>query len=170
MGQNALQSSIPGIVIQFPNKNVATLKQSPWAEILGLLGQNGEEIMMRLLLDCGIYAPIDAPRGVLYQLSGMSDLPLTTQLKRVTYPNAGLPLSALEPLGRTTTPLCSKLPPKQENTDRKLAHSPNSILFLRRRMLYSRLGSLAGKSPRDGLDGSRTSSPNQTSIKPFTDA
>lgn len=71
MGQNALESNIPGIVIQFPNRNVWALKQPPWANVLGLLGQNGDEIMMRLLFDCGIYAPIDAARGVFYQLSGM---------------------------------------------------------------------------------------------------
>lgn len=82
MGQNALQSSIPGIVVQFPNKTVSTLKQAPWADVLGLLGQNGEEIMVRLLFDCGVYAPIDAPRGIFYQLSGMSDLSFATDIPR----------------------------------------------------------------------------------------
>ncbi|KAJ6121653.1 Telomere reverse transcriptase [Penicillium capsulatum] len=98
MGANALDSGIPGIVIQFPNQNVTTLKQSPWADVLGLLGENGDDIMMRLLLDCGVYAPIDAPRGIFYQLSGQ-------------------PLSALEFLGSTSAaPLYSNPRPKPDQT------------------------------------------------------
>lgn len=47
------------------------LKEGPWAKVLGLLGSNGEEIMMQLLFDCGIFAAIDARKGIYYQLSGM---------------------------------------------------------------------------------------------------
>jgi telomerase reverse transcriptase len=68
---SVLETSILGLVAQFLNKNVRTLKESPWSEVLGLLGQNGDEIMMRLLFDCGIFAPVNARRGVYYQLSGM---------------------------------------------------------------------------------------------------
>ena len=69
-GVDAPDSNIPGIVVRFPNHNVRTLKESPWAEVLGYLGQSGDEIMLRLLLDCGVFASIDAKRGVYYQLSG----------------------------------------------------------------------------------------------------
>lgn len=72
VGNNDLESNIPGVAIQFPNQNVGTLKESPWTEVLSFLGGNGDEIMLRLLLDCGIFAPIDAKRGSYYQLSGMS--------------------------------------------------------------------------------------------------
>lgn len=68
---SVLEASILGLVAQFPNKNVLTLKGSPWSDVLGLLGQNGDEIMMRLLFDCGIFAPVNAQRGIYYQLSGM---------------------------------------------------------------------------------------------------
>lgn len=71
MGQSAQNTNIQGIVCRFPNHNVETLKDSPWAEVLGLLGSNGEEIMMRLLFDCGVFAAIDARKGVYYQLSGI---------------------------------------------------------------------------------------------------
>jgi telomerase reverse transcriptase len=71
MGQNALDTRIPGIVCQFPNHNVATLKAGPWADVLGLLGCNGEDIMMHLLFDCGVFAAINARKGVYYQISGM---------------------------------------------------------------------------------------------------
>lgn len=66
----ALASSIPGIVKQYPNRNVVTLKQAPWTDILGLLGSNGEEIMMRLLFDCGIFTCIDKRKRMFYQISG----------------------------------------------------------------------------------------------------
>lgn len=72
MGQCAQNTDIPGIVCRFPNHNVQTLKRSPWAEVIGLLGSNGEEIMMRLLFDCGVFAAITARKGVYYQLSGMN--------------------------------------------------------------------------------------------------
>lgn len=68
-GQNALHN-IPGLVAQFPNHNVRTLNNVPWADVLGLLGEQGDEIMMRLLFDCGIFAPVDARGGMFYQLSG----------------------------------------------------------------------------------------------------
>ena len=71
MGGRAQETGIPGIVCQFPNHSVATLKEGPWVEVLGLLGSSGEEIMMHLLLDCGVFAAINAQRGVYYQLSGI---------------------------------------------------------------------------------------------------
>lgn len=70
-GPNVQHTSIPGIVSQFPNQNVRVLKEGAWAEVLGLLGSNGEEIMLRLLFDCGLFAAIDARKGIYYQLSGM---------------------------------------------------------------------------------------------------
>jgi telomerase reverse transcriptase len=67
-----LEAKVPGIVIQFHNQNVNTLQQSPWTEVLDLLGQNGDDIMLRLLFDCGIFAPIDTKRAIYFQLSGMA--------------------------------------------------------------------------------------------------
>lgn len=69
--EDGQQTDIPGVVCRFPNHNVATLRKSPWADVLGLLGNSGEDIMMHLLFDCGVFAAINAPRGVYYQLSGM---------------------------------------------------------------------------------------------------
>lgn len=71
VGQNAQDTNIPGIVSRFPNQNVQVLKEGAWAEVLGLLGSNGEEIMMQLLFDCGVFAAINARKGNYYQLSGM---------------------------------------------------------------------------------------------------
>lgn len=63
-------TNIPGIMVQYPNKNVQTLQQAPWTDVLELLGSNGEEIMLKLLLDCGIFPCIDHRKGIFYQLSG----------------------------------------------------------------------------------------------------
>jgi telomerase reverse transcriptase len=67
---HALASSIPGLVLRYPNRNVETLKQAPWTNVLALLGGNGDEIMLRLLLDCGIFTAIDHRKGIYYQISG----------------------------------------------------------------------------------------------------
>lgn len=72
MVQNVQQTNIPGIVSQFPNQNVQVLKDCAWTEVLDLLGSNGEEIMMQLLFDCGVFAAINARKGIYYQLSGMA--------------------------------------------------------------------------------------------------
>ncbi|RAK99664.1 telomerase reverse transcriptase [Aspergillus ibericus CBS 121593] len=69
-GDSTIACSIPGLVAQFPNGNIQTLKQAPWTEVLGLLGSNGEEIMMRLLFDCGLFTAVDQQRGIYFQLSG----------------------------------------------------------------------------------------------------
>ncbi|KAJ5312719.1 hypothetical protein N7508_003549 [Penicillium antarcticum] len=142
MGLNALETNIPGVVSQFPNQNVRTLKEGAWAEVLDLLGSNGDEIMMQLLFDCGVFAPINARKGIYSQLSGS-------------------PLSILEPLNDGTnlkelaktktnpkTPAVGARDLPKENGDHKRVsnksvRSPNSIIFLRRRILYGRAESNA---------------------------
>ncbi|KAJ5683012.1 hypothetical protein N7462_006177 [Penicillium macrosclerotiorum] len=137
--QAGLESSILGLVAQFPSNNVRTLKESPWADVLALLGQSGEEIMMRLLFDCGIFAPINAQRGNFYQLSGF-------------------PLSKLEQLDSNSAkqPTAQKLPegnPQSYNQNHLEANKPNSIIFSRRRMLYSQPTSTAKNRSASGLGG-----------------
>lgn len=63
-------TGIRGIVPQYPNRNVSALKNSPWTEVLGLLGRSCEEIMLHLLLDCSVFIQVDEKRGSFYQLSG----------------------------------------------------------------------------------------------------
>ncbi|KAJ5358817.1 uncharacterized protein N7496_011230 [Penicillium cataractarum] len=134
-----LETSILGLVAQFPNKNVRTLKESPWSDVLGLLGENGDEIMMRLLFDCGIFAPVNVQRGVYYQMSG-------------------LPLSELEPVDQkcpaAPEPSTDQKPAKLGNKDyqsRKGINGSNSIVFPRRRMLYGRSGGECRGEIRSGL-------------------
>lgn len=65
-----MTGGIRGVVPLYPNQNVSILKGGAWADILGLLGKSGEEIMMRLLLDCGIFISAHEQKGNYYQLSG----------------------------------------------------------------------------------------------------
>ncbi|CEO58739.1 hypothetical protein PMG11_03444 [Penicillium brasilianum] len=134
-----LETSILGLVAQFPNKNVRTLKESPWTDVLGLLGENGDEIMMRLLFDCGIFAPVNVRRGIYYQLSG-------------------LPLSELEPVDpKCPTASESSIDPKpakpgnKDGKSHKGINGSNSIVFSRRRMFYGRYGGESRGEVRSGL-------------------
>ncbi|KAF7169450.1 hypothetical protein CNMCM5623_002159 [Aspergillus felis] len=132
----ALASSIPGLVVRYPNRNVETLKQAPWTNVLALLGSNGDEIMLKLLLDCGIFTAIDHRKGIYYQISG-------------------LPLSSLEPVKRELSQELSALSRvsihtanntggigsglgKRKSAHQEVVHKPNSIVFFRRRMLYAK--------------------------------
>lgn len=54
----------------YPNQRVELLKQSPWPEILKLLGNSGDRIMMDLLLDSAMFLPVGSCQGNYYQISG----------------------------------------------------------------------------------------------------
>lgn len=62
---------IPGIVLHYPNSHVGTLKSRPWSDLLNLLGKDGEQIMLDLILNCAVYAGVESGKGNFYQLSGM---------------------------------------------------------------------------------------------------
>ncbi|KAL8811751.1 MAG: hypothetical protein Q9223_002113 [Gallowayella weberi] len=63
-------SVIPGVALHYPNSHVATLKSRSWSVLLNLLGKDGEQIMLDLLLECAIYAGVENGKGNFYQLSG----------------------------------------------------------------------------------------------------
>lgn len=67
--QGAL-AGIPGLVLHYPNSHVGTLKSRPWTALLNLVGKDGEQIMLDLMLECGIYMGVDNGKGNYYQLSG----------------------------------------------------------------------------------------------------
>ncbi|GAQ05707.1 hypothetical protein ALT_3028 [Aspergillus lentulus] len=129
-------STIPGLVVRYPNRNVETLKHAPWTNVLALLGGNGEEIMLRLLLDCGIFTAIDHRKGIYYQISG---LPLSSlePVKREP-PRKGADLSGASiHTANNTGGFCSGLK-KRKSVHQEVVHQPNSIVFFRRRMLYAK--------------------------------
>lgn len=52
------------------NPYVESLQQSPWPQLLALLGESGERIMIDLLLDCAIFVSVDAGASNVCQISG----------------------------------------------------------------------------------------------------
>ncbi len=63
-------AGIPGLVSYYPNSNVDLLKGAAWTGVLSLLGKEGDQIMLDILLDCGLFVAIDEGQGNYYQLSG----------------------------------------------------------------------------------------------------
>ena len=63
-------AGIPGLVSYYPNSNVDLLKGAAWTGVLNLLGKEGDQIMLDILLDCGLFVAIDEGQGNYYQLSG----------------------------------------------------------------------------------------------------
>lgn len=71
-GQQAAPCSVQGLYSLYLNERVVILKQTPWPQLLHILGKSGESVMINLLLDCSIFLPIEAGQGNYYQLSGKS--------------------------------------------------------------------------------------------------
>lgn len=63
-------TAIPGVVSTYPNSHVIAMKALPWPRVLTLMGNEGEGVMIDLILDCGIYVSLESGRGNYYQLSG----------------------------------------------------------------------------------------------------
>ncbi|KAL9099832.1 MAG: hypothetical protein Q9163_004720 [Psora crenata] len=121
-------AGIPGIVSHYPNSNVNVLKGAVWAEILALLGKDGEEIMLDALLGASIFAIIPGCRDNYYQLSGT---PLTDLQ----------PLSSVPQIEQQSSMTdFAKFHPRQRSIAGKpsVLNSPSAITFVRSRMLYAR--------------------------------
>lgn len=65
-------SAIPGVVSTYPNSHVTSMKARPWPQVLLLMGKEGERAMIDLILDCGIFLPVESGHGTFHQLSGRS--------------------------------------------------------------------------------------------------
>ncbi|KAK8126658.1 RNA-directed DNA polymerase [Apiospora kogelbergensis] len=103
--------NIPGIFSIYPNQRVERLKQSPWPEVLKLLGDSGDRIMMDLLLDSSVFLSVGSSQGNYYQISGQ-------------------PLYDTELLGTTHG--------DTKNASTGFQRSTTEINFVRNRMLYAR--------------------------------
>lgn len=123
-GPTSGESSIPGLSATYHNGRVAAIKESPWPQLLTLLGQSGESIMIDLLLDCSIFLHVESGQGNYYQLSGMS-------------------VFDSEPLSSQT----ASLPEKPVLSERK----STEIVFVRSRMMYARAALNARGSVSFGL-------------------
>ncbi|KAL2018698.1 hypothetical protein VTK56DRAFT_472 [Thermocarpiscus australiensis] len=110
------RTTIPGLYSVYPNQHERALKESPWPQLLMLLGKEGERIMIDLLVDCAIFTTVKAGKGNLYQLSG-------------------IPISELEVLPA----VANKADPSPSSADLRNAElRPSEITFVRSRMLYAR--------------------------------
>ncbi|POS87567.1 hypothetical protein EPUL_001647 [Erysiphe pulchra] len=56
--------------IRFQNCHVTSMKASPWPQVLTYLGKGKEKVMLDLILDCGIFIPVDESNRNYYQLCG----------------------------------------------------------------------------------------------------
>ncbi|OTB06698.1 hypothetical protein M426DRAFT_106412 [Hypoxylon sp. CI-4A] len=59
-----------GIRLVRANPHFEAVRQPPWPELLALMGESGERIMIDLLLDCAIFAPVKAGANNYCQISG----------------------------------------------------------------------------------------------------
>ncbi|KAL8680445.1 MAG: hypothetical protein Q9186_003343 [Xanthomendoza sp. 1 TL-2023] len=130
---------IPGVALHYPNSHVATLKRRPWSDLLNLLGKDGEQIMLDLLLECAIYAGVENGKGNFYQLSGV-------------------PLSELQPMAisqpnimNAGTDETSKSRVENKVTSKLACKSPSAITLVRNRMFYARAALNAKGKVRFGL-------------------
>ncbi|EPE28186.1 hypothetical protein GLAREA_04977 [Glarea lozoyensis ATCC 20868] len=102
-----------------PNNHVSTIKSDPWPQVLLLMGNEGEKMMLDLLLDCGLFVEVTNGCETYHQLSGLPLNDLQT-LPESTGGKAGSPLEAV------SRPASA------------VEHSPSNINFVRSRMLYAR--------------------------------
>ncbi|KAI0447410.1 hypothetical protein F4803DRAFT_322065 [Xylaria telfairii] len=71
-----------GLRVVRSNPYVDALQQSPWPQLLALLGESGDRIMIDLLLDCAIFVAIDVGTNNVCQISGRTLSSFPTYLSR----------------------------------------------------------------------------------------
>ena len=67
-------AGILGLRAVYPNNHVTQIRGTTWNDLLKLMGRDGEMIILNLVLDCGIFIPVDQGKNNFYQLSGKSTL------------------------------------------------------------------------------------------------
>lgn len=55
---------------RYKNHHVTSMKASPWPQVLTYFGKGKEKAMLDLILDCGIFIPVDEFNSNYYQLCG----------------------------------------------------------------------------------------------------
>jgi telomerase reverse transcriptase len=109
---------LPGIYASTDNPHVHELKDSSWSNLPGLLGRGAERILIEMLMDCGLYQPVD-------------DSSNTIQL-------SGTPLSELKTVVKETKPSATNCVGQGPASNRVTKHRISDIRFLRHRMLYAK--------------------------------
>ncbi|KAJ4301248.1 Telomerase reverse transcriptase [Kalmusia sp. IMI 367209] len=129
---------IPGLSSIYRNTAVETLKGPLWCRLHAILGKTGRLIMMDMLIESGIFSPVEGSPGDgnLLQLSG---IPLS-ELKPAHVP---ISVPSIVPMNYVTT----KKPNSLVSENRK----PNAITFVRTRMMYARAALNAKGGVRFGM-------------------
>lgn len=152
-------ASIPGVVSHYPNSHVSTLKDSVWADVLGLLGKEGERIMLDLILKFGIFVAVESGRENYYQLCGKCQGGACLN-GHLLFMSIGTPLTELK--ARSAIKILPK--PQEPKTSanfqallkpaphpQKAPKSSAAIIFVRNRMFYARAALNAKGKVRFGL-------------------
>ncbi|KAJ4344797.1 Telomerase reverse transcriptase [Didymosphaeria variabile] len=137
-GPQKTAHSILGLSSYFRNTSVDTLKGQLWCRLHAVLGKEGRVIMMEMLMDCGIFSPVERSEadGNLLQLSGV---PLSDLKPVHTLDN--------DPASILKDNFANKKPQSLVSENRK----PNAIMFVRNRMLYARAALNAKGGIRFGM-------------------
>jgi telomerase reverse transcriptase len=121
-GGNGLEAKalpgVPGICTTTDNPHVDELKNDSWSCLPELLGRGADRILGDMLMNCGLYRPVDDGSNV-RQLSG-------------------LPLSELKASTKKPRPSESHSPAQDSASKQKTQTRLSDIRFLRHRMLYAK--------------------------------
>lgn len=109
---------VPGIYATIDNSHVDELKRSSWCSLPGLLGRGAERILGDMLMNCGLYRPVD-------EGSNMRQL-------------CGLPLSELKVVAKEPGPSKTNVSANFATISRHTKHRFSDIRFLRHRMFYAK--------------------------------
>ncbi|KAH6650717.1 hypothetical protein F5144DRAFT_57723 [Chaetomium tenue] len=110
----AAASTIPGLYSAYPNQHVHALKQSPWPQLLMLLGKEGERIMIDLLVDCAIFRSVKAALlvGVGQRDAGLRPSEISFARNRMLYARAALNARGLVQFGLRHIHVLNRFPYK----------------------------------------------------------
>ncbi|KAI9664915.1 MAG: hypothetical protein M1821_006363 [Bathelium mastoideum] len=133
---------IPGIQSFHPNQYVEIVKGPHWCRLLSLLGRIGNEFMIDLLMDCGIFEAV-AGADNLSQICGTPLCNLKTLLDSSTSNATAKP-------SKPPHPRPDDFVDQHKQADRHIGQ-PTAIKFVRHRMLYARPSLNAKRSIRFGL-------------------
>ena len=120
-------AGIPGIVSHYPNGNVNILKGATWADVIALVGKDGDQVMLDLLLETNIFTISPGGNDNYYQLSG---IPLTD-----LQPLKAAPVSSTSDILKTPKETITAQAPETASSG---LNSPAAITFVHSRMLYAR--------------------------------
>ena len=141
------------VIIKSPNENVKVLKGKVWEDLLKLLGKGADGVVLELLIECGIFTPLEGGRHCYYQLSGeWLDVVSGVILTVLGTPVVDLPLLERNEEVDVDAPAAKRQKKSDsQTTSSGVLHKPGEISFVRNRMMYARAALNAKGGSRLGL-------------------